>query len=270
MPTLCSSGMATLACTFLLTASCASEAQRLPLQPTEEPGTTAPDTSADISSHRWSTRLRVGDGVSLENEYGDLRVRQSGDSGLYYAAMVQKLDGEDRDAEFGTLRRPDNLQIEVKVPSDWNGRVDASARVPAGSVLELRTTSGLIEVRTGDNDVLAVSPAGRFSIRTGGRIEARGETGDMLIIVFGTEYGDDGAGHIETIRGNVELWLQPHANLTLHASAGGGIDIDTGEAEVLIDNADESATLSFGDGDAELRVNTTHGTLVVRTLPVEQ
>ena len=223
--------------------------------------------TAVIDTHRWATRLTAGDGVALINDYGDLRARTSGDSGLDYAGVVQKLDGEKRAPEFHTDRLPERLQIRVSAPADWNGRVDASARVPAGSLLDLSTDGGLIEVRTGDNDVVARSQTGRLSIRTQGRIEARGETGDMLIVMLGSEFGDS-AGRVDTVSGNIELWLQPHANVTLRASAGGGLDIDAGDSAVVNENASNAAKLTFGEGSAKLDVKSERGALVVRTLPV--
>ena len=87
----------------------------------------------------------------------------------------------------------------------------------------------------------------------------------MLIILLGTDYANADAGRIETISGNVELWLQEQANITLHAFAGGGID--AGDVGVAVEKADNAATVTFGNGDARLDVSTAHGTLVVRTLP---
>jgi DUF4097 and DUF4098 domain-containing protein YvlB len=225
------------------------------------------DPSAEISAHRWSTRLRIGDGVSLENAHGDLRVRQSGDSGLHYAAVVQKLDAESRDVEFGTERLPGKLKINVTAPPDWNGRVDASARVPAGGLIELSADDGLIEVRTGDNDIVAVSHDGAINIRTAGHIEARSESGDMLVVMLGTDYDDKGAGRIQTTNGNVELWLQAEAQIRLEAAAGGGIEIVDGP-EVL-ERTDETVVASFGSGGALLYVQSQNGTLAVRTLPTD-
>ncbi len=92
----------------------------------------------------------------------------------------------------------------------------------------------------------------------------------MLIVMFGTEYGDDTAGSIETTHGKVELWLQPNANITLHASAGGGVDIDVADTGVVIKKSDNDAQVSFGDGDARLDVHTVEGAVIVRTLPVVQ
>ena len=250
---------AALAGALVLSAGCASHGQEPQDQRVEDPIAEASDNSAVINTHRWATRLRSGDSVSLINEYGDLRARDSGDSGLNYAAVMQQLEGEDREAEFGTQRMPDKLRIEVTAPPDWRGRVDASARVPPASPLDLRTANGMIEVRTGTNDVIASSPGGSFSIRTGGRIEARGELGDMLIVMLGTDYGSDAAGRIETIGGDVELWLQPEANVMLHARAGGGIDIDTGSAGVVIEKTDQDAEVSFGNGSAPLYVHTESG-----------
>ena len=260
-------GLAPLACTTFLAMGCSTESLQSGAEPAATSAAKAPASSAAINTHRWATRLRAGDGVSLVNEHGDLRARQSGDSGLHYAGVVQKLAGEQREPEFGTRRLPDALQIEVNTRSDWRGRVDASARVPAGSPLDLRTTNGLIEVRTGDNDVKAVSSGGRVIIRTGGRIEAKGETGDMLIVLLGNDYDDDTAGRIETVSGNVELWLQPQANVTLHANAGRGVEIDTDDIGTVVTDTHNAAQLSLGNGAARLDVSTEQGALVVRTLP---
>ena len=227
----------------------------------------AEDDLVDTNVHRWGARLKKGDGIALVNEHGDLRARQGSDGGINYAAVVQKLDGEAREVDIGTHREPEALRIEITVPEEWNGRVDAAARVPTGSALNLRTANGLIEVRTGDNDVVASSPGGPIKIRTHGRIEARGETGDMLISMFGTEFGDDGAGVIETVSGNIEFWLQTGANVTLYASAGGGIDMDIGDAGAVVESGDKTAEVRFGEGKARLDVRSDQGVLVLRMLP---
>jgi len=258
---------AAVAGALVLSTGCASHGQERQDRPAEEPTAKSSDNSVVIKTHRWATRLRSGDGVSLINEFGDLRVRDSGDSGLHYAAVMQQLDGESREAEFTSQRLPDELRIEVTAASDWRGRVDASARVPPGSPLDLRTANGLIEVRTSNNDVVARSRGGNVSIRTGGRIDARGESGGMLIVMLNTEFGDDPAGRIQTTMGDVELWLQPDANVTLHASAGGGIDVDAENSRVTIDNAAKNAEMSLGNGSAPLFVHTERGSLVVRILP---
>ena len=54
----------------------------------------------------------------------------------------------------GSDRKPGGLEFSVRPPAGWIGRVDASARVPSGSALDLETRDGLIEVRAGDANVV--------------------------------------------------------------------------------------------------------------------
>ncbi len=258
----------------LIAGACAEQAQPPASPPPEatedgEPDMRAPAPagSAVVSSHRWSTRLKQGDGVVLINDHGDLRVRSAGDSGLHYAGVVQKLDGEPRDPDFRTERQLEALHVFPVAPDDWNGRVDGGVRLPKGSRVELRTTDGQIDVRLGDNDVVAQSTTGRISVRTEGTIEARGESGEMLIVLFGTDYDERGAGLVEAGSGNVEVWIQPHANVTVDARAGGGVDIDAGDSSARVERGADGASIVVGDGRARFPVSSRAGRLTVRVLP---
>ena len=260
--------LAALACALAL-AACTDGGAPPETREAARPDDTAAGGDAPVHTHRWTTRLASGDGVVLVNELGDLRARGSGDAGLHYAGVVQKLGGEARDPDFATERRADGLRIVAGAPEDWIGRIDASARVPPGSPIELRIRDGLIEVRTGDNDVRAVSDSGRISVRTDGRIEARGDSGDMLIVLFGKDFGDEGAGRVESRDGDIELWIQPDGDVAIEAEAGGGLDIDVGEAGAVTRQDATTARVTTGEGRSTLHVTTRSGRLVLRALPAQ-
>ena len=226
-----------------------------------------PTQDAEIATHRWSTRLRAGDRVVLGNELGDLRARGSGDAGLHYAGVVQKLDGETRDPDFVTERIEGGLRLTAKAPADWLGRVDASARGPPASPLALTTGAGLLEVRVDDNDVLAESREGRITVRTAGRIDVRSADGDILAVFLATDFTGEPAGSVSTDGGDIEVWLRPTASLTVDLEAGGGIDVDAGDA-ASVERVDEGgARVVLGSGDGRLPVRTRAGTLTLRVLP---
>jgi hypothetical protein len=209
--------------------------------------------TADTSVHRWAARLAQGERITLDNPFGDIRVRASGDSGLDLSGVVQLLNGEKRNPDFRTERRSNALAISVHAPDGWNGRVDVGVRVPAGSHLDLKTVSGLIEV------------SGNIHVRTGGRVEAYSDSGDILVSMGGTDF-EDHAGTIESQAGNIDLWLHPLANIGLYASAGGELDIKTGPT--IEKTTEGAARLVLGSGAGRLDVSSSQGTVIVQTLPV--
>lgn len=220
----------------------------------------------EIDRHEYSARLRDGDALWFANEHGDLRLRSSRDGGVHYAAVIQKLDGEQRDVEFGPSRRPGGLQFGIDAPAGWTGRVDASARVPPTSPVEVRTLDGLIEIRAGEINARALTRGGPIKYSGTGTIEARSDTGDVsLSLRAGSVDGRE--SRVET-GGDVELWISSRTDLVVRLVAGSEIvnEVPADIAE-LVRTADGIATLTFGNGRSELDVEAA-GRVVISALQI--
>lgn len=227
------------------------------------------EPEAIISTHRWATRMQVGDAIHLVNDHGDIRIKSSADSGFDFAGTVQKLGGEQRDAEFRTEKIAAGLALVVQTPEDWNGRVDSGARVPKGAPLRLRTGAGLIQVRTGDNDVDAASKSGKIHLRTMGRLIARTDSGDILASFQGTEYGET-AGSIESTTGNIDVWVQPGAALVI-VTTGGVLTNNIPDSIGSTRSGGRGASIvELGTDGARLNIDGGAGAISVNLLPVAQ
>lgn len=218
----------------------------------------------EISTHEYSVRLRDGDRLWLSNAHGDLRIRNSGDGGVHYAAVVQKLDDEQRDVKFNTNRRPGGLAFDVSPPDDWNGRVDTSARVPESSALELKTTTGLLEIRSAENPIKAQSGTGDIRYRGTGPIQAWSRDGNIEVALHGLRH-ERQAGRLET-GGDIVLWLKPEADLFVRGVASGQVVNEIPDTVGHAAVSRHSLDLRLGTGGSTLTLQA-GGNITVRLLP---
>lgn len=212
------------------------------------------EREVEITRHRYSARLREGEPLAFVNEHGDLRLRKSGDGGVHYAAVIQKLDGEKRDVGFGTDRHAGGLLFSVDPPQGWIGRVDASARVPPASALDLRTRDGLIEIKAGNANVIARSEGGAIRYAGAGKIDAVSRRGDVHAALSASDRSRP-AGRLSA-GGDIELWLMSDMDIVVEAKARGAIaaNVAAGVGDV-VRSGKSRLTLRLGTGAATLEVD---------------
>ena len=224
------------------------------------------DAEVAISTHRWATRMRPNEALRVSNDYGDIRIKNSADSGMTYVGTVQKLGDEQRDPEFPANKFAGGLALSVEAPGDWQGRVDAGLRVPPGAPLVLRTDSGLIQVRTGTNDIDAESDDGPVQLRTDGKIVASTNKGTIRATFQSKDYAG-AAGSLQTLSGNIEVWVRPDAALVISVSGELSNGLPDGVGNVRRGD-DDKAIVELGEGGATLSVTSASGVIRLNAFPL--
>lgn len=251
-----------------LCAGCATTVERVATTAREDARAAepAPDEQRQvaITRHRYSARLRGSEALEFVNDHGDLRLRTARDGGVHYAAVIQQLDGEQREPQFPTDRVEGGLRFAVAAPPDWIGRVDASARVPPMYPLTLRTRDGLIEVKAGDANIVARSDAGSIRYRGGGTVNARSESGSVHLSL--TAGPPEEAVSKVYAGGDVELWLAADLDIVADLRARGGVVSSVGRDVGEVTTGPGRMRVRLGKATRVLRVEA-GGTITVGVLP---
>jgi len=244
--------------------------------------------------------------LAVDGRVGNVTVRQTGGSGVALRAEKRSRFGTEplEDVQVRTEREGDRLVVRVvhdRAFQDPSPVVDVDLGVPAGLVVErvavevgdvdvegvagpLSVESIVGDVRVGDvsEDVAVVGDVGDVAVeRVGGFVAANTFVGTVAardvggFAAGGAEFGnvaadvpalrDDAA--VETILGDVALWLAPDLDARLEVrTAAGRIDAE-GFALVDTEEGPGSLTGRLGGGAHRLAVRCEEGDVTLRELP---
>jgi len=237
------------------------------------PGGTLPDTSPNdwqIEHYRWSGSLAAGRTIEIRNDHGDIRCRLSDGEEVFFSAVIQRHSDDPRRAEIAIEESKGGLTISVLYPPVDNPgaaeitpemerrRVDLTALIPAGGRITARTIKGLIEARGLESDVEASSLSGSIVLSTTGLVRARTEHGRIdATLASGTWQG---LPTLETVTGDITLFLPPSTDATIRAETRGLITTDY-SIEISQETAigPKRAVARIGEGRLKLAISSSKG-----------
>ena len=211
--------------------------------------------------------------LQITNPFGNLDLRQSDGTELLAIANSQRSPGPS--AAQSTLRfrfdQIDTRTYELRLdPSDADAllRSDLAVSAPGSPTLKLRTQTGTIAGKGLTGPILADTSSGNIRLRTRGAVRARSETGHLRIALSGSS----AVSHLETERGDIEVWLDSFGPEAPDGAGGYRIDAETSgdivtEFSLEIDAArkrHKHATAVIGDGSHRITLKSATGTIKLR------
>lgn len=223
-----------------------------------------------IDRQQWSRPLAAGGSLSVRNEFGDIRIRTSGEPELAVSAVIQwhkevadrpVVEITDDDGALSvTVRFPAvELATERKQPGAANDRrVDLAIFMPADAPLQATTWSGLLEARglAARAELSTFSGAVRFSSHSSARVTTR--RGAIHAAFRGTSWQQSSS--FESVTGDILVELPTSADLLVTASTEGELTTDY---SLVIERKDrfKQAVATIGDGNQELVIRTVKGAI---------
>jgi hypothetical protein len=215
--------------------------------------------------------LADGHSVSINNSFGDIRVRNVPDREVWVIAHVQRKKGESGLAQISLTEKDDRLTVDVVFPegeTDKAGggkshRADISVMVPKGAKIEITGRKGLIEGKELESDVHAETQFGDITLSTSGTIFAKCRQGQIRAIFESTQWSTP--PRLENIHGEIAVFLPENADVTVDAATSGTITTDY---TITIKNVPgkkaKTGQIVVGDGQASLVLDSTYGDIKIR------
>lgn len=219
----------------------------------------------EVKSFRWSGDLQKERHVWATNAYGDIHVRNSKNGGIGVSAIIQKLALSQADPEVQITEDKSGYRISVyhpanrKIEKAFEGRVDLTLLLPVQTVLTATSTTGNIFIRM-KGSVDTVTDSGNLSIDTTGHIQAKTISGTITAWVKGVNVSQP--MRVASKTGDITLKLSEQADIIIHATTGGTIDVypSIGVAGPIFSN-DHAIIWKLGSGNKKLEVESVTGSI---------
>jgi len=219
---------------------------------------------------RWRWAGAAGARIAIESAHGDVRVRGAATDEVEVTAVLQHAEGDPLRLEVRVDDSGPTLRIGVAAGAAGGGetvetaemrrrRADLVVMVPSGVPLLVRTVDGRLEVKGLVAAVDAASRGGAIVLQVGGEVHARSEWGAVEVVL------EAGAGPrpatIETLTGDVLVWLPREADVTATVESRGEITTDYSLAieRDPLDDRLKRATARIGAGGIPLHVQSNRG-----------
>ena len=223
--------------------------------------------------------VAAGGHLTVDNPFGDLRLRHGGVAGkVEVAAVLQHLRPDGIRLEVRLVEVDGGLTVTVGWPSkpDWTppppppgdrSRVDLAVMVPAGVVLSASTGGGLIETRGMHCDATFRTDSGAVTVnKHDGAVSATSDQGKITAVLLAGV--TEAAQAFTTVTGDIEVWIKPAAVHRARLATSGAIttdfsiDIENRGAE----EPDKVGLALVGGGGPELSLTSRRGDLALRRL----
>lgn len=203
----------------------------------------------------------------VNNPHGDIRCRVGAVDKIEVIANAQRIAGDPFEPEIRFEPVGESLQLIVAFDSGGNDptaqtiemrrrRIDLTLIVPVEAALMLTTQGGLLEAKGVEGELIARTQNGDMVISSAGRVDARSEHGSIkldLKSVAGKELPQ-----LETVTGDIELWLPDGVDLNVFAQTEGVISTDF-SVEIERDSRLKRARAKLGRGGNTLRIKSIRG-----------
>lgn len=220
-----------------------------------------------IEKFDWSGALGEAGEIVIHNEYGDIRCRSTDGDQVVLVANIQRHKDDPRRAEI-RVEPGERLEIAVDYPPDAEAtgltremekrRVDVSVLIPHGVRLEAKTKGGLIEAKGLSAPAHADSHTGNIVLKTSAPVAAYTERGTIDVTFSKTSWGE--AVRLETLTGDIAVWLPPDASVAVEAATTGELSTDFSiDVEHRPPNDKKHAMAKIGGGEAKLGIETEKG-----------
>ncbi len=195
-----------------------------------EPATlTSQDEAAyELVRLDWEEQIPAGTTLVLDNRWGDIRLRQSGDRMALFHAVMQKIGAQPKVAELMVERTDRRIAVKVVYPEDGQpaspreGRVDAALLVPEGVNIEIIAEHGEVSSKKMNNHIKVQAVDQAVSLESAAAVAINTNNGDVSVqFVPRTDQLDSrDRGRIQTIRGDINVRYYPDMPMRFEMLSG--------------------------------------------------
>lgn len=209
-------------------------------------------------------KLAASASVSVENLYGDLRVRTGGRGELSVHAVLQRAEADDA-LRIELVAEAKGWRVRVvepgpsKSPEGPSRRADLAILVPADTPLSLRTGSGLVEARGFAAALAAETSTGEIRLRGSGAVAVRSDRGAVRLAFH--PVAPDGPSRLETSTGDIEVELPPRASAEARMETQGSLTTDFTLVVERVGPLTKRAHARLGNGGPEIKLLSRTGDL---------
>lgn len=218
----------------------------------------------------WNLELPKDGPVTVNNPWGDIRVRTHLKEEVYVLANIQHHQQDKRAMELVIDNESKNKlglkahfdgEHKKSTPADWAPRrIDLTVFVPAKQALSLETTKGLAEVRGLEAPLGVKTHTGNARLRVKNTVDLYSDYGDVQVFFTNTRWLK--ASRIETRASDIEVILPKGAQSEVSIETHGQITtdfsltIDRDEAESY-----KRAKASIGKKGKALKIKSDRGAI---------
>jgi len=227
-------------------------------------------SSPEKTIFRVKSEFELLDGIDFEinNDHGDLHVRQGSPGSIQIELFIQRTEGSQASAEIDRVIRDDRLVLHVAPETKREEgellRVDAVVMVPSTPRLRLTSEHGSIEVKKLANPLIeAQSSSGELRLTASSIMRAETESGTIRATIM--QPGWNGESRLRSAGGQIRVYLPLGPNLDLSARAGKSL---SSEFKLDIrDNGDTyDAAFRSGNGSDAIVIESLRGQVELYSL----
>ena len=135
-------------------------------------------------------------------------------------------------------------------------RIDLTLIVPAEAMLDLATKGGLLEAKGVEGALVARTKSGDMTISSAGLVDAATEHGSIKLDMKSTSAKE--LPKLETVTGNIELWIPQKANLNVYVETEGVLSTDY-SVEIDRNGRLKRIRAELGRGGKTLKIKSVRG-----------
>jgi len=203
----------------------------------------------------------------VHNEHGDIRCRVGAVEQVEVIANAQRIAGDPFEPDLSFTVEGKALILNVGFDSKNNDptaqteemrrrRIDLTLIIPAEAMLELATEGGLLEAKGVEGALVARSTSGDMTISSAGHVDARSEHGSIKLDMKSTSARE--LPQLETVTGDIELWIPKNVDLNVIAETEGVLSTDY-SVEIERNGRLKKIRAKVGRGGAKLHVKSIRG-----------
>ncbi len=224
-----------------------------------------------IDRKEWTFELKEAKSVSLDNTWGDIRVRTLDKNEAYLLINAQRHKDDPREMEVKVVEEEGRLTLKLhypeggveEIPEAWSKRrIDATLMIPAATEANLKTDKGLLEARGLSGAVEAESSRGEIRMRAKGAVRATNEHGRIYIQYLKT--GWDRPSALETVTGNIRVEFPQGGRAEVDLETRGEITTDY---SIAMDREDgkqlKKGKVSVAEGGNTLSLKSNRGAIAL-------
>ncbi len=218
----------------MLIAGCAATGTGLAEGPTSDPATPSGDGAFQLNVFKWDGPLNADGHVRLQNPYGDIRARASGQDKLIISAQVQTFTDWQAAPVFDIVESDGvtEVRIEHEQPlrapyggdyrAGFAGRVDITLLLPDGARLEATTTDGALRVKGFTGAIKGRTESGDIYYKSKGAFDLETDSGTVEAVV--RDFESDVPMRVVSVSGPVHLRMTPEVSALVAVRTAGKID----------------------------------------------
>lgn len=238
-----------------------------------------PDSDEPVETRDDSYTVGASPRLEVESFNGSIAVTPGSGDTIRVQATLRRADK----LEYSVTQSGDTVRVEAtREAGTIIGRspgAEIEVTVPPSASVVLRTSNGMIEVRgleesvslrTSNGKIVVADVTGAIEARTSnGGIEVTGLVGSAELetsngrISFAGELVAGSSSEMQTSNGSVDVTLEGTPSVQLDASTSNG-DVESDLPVLATSTGDRHLVGTVGDGEADLRVQTSNGSVTIR------